>query len=171
MSSALNAHFMGFIKAIKNGGGQPDPKLVHLAQNAHISQDEHDSVETAVWLSLDAVMGWDFDYPSKLARTEGFVGNIREVGGVGAAEGIVDAARRGLTESLKTGDYTKVESLLLEFWAKNPSYLPRHTGRCYPHGHEELRDMKAASTCQIEALQHIAQLLIDTAASTVMNDN
>src|SRR5216684_2061448 len=96
LSSAVDSYFQGFLKAIENGGGHPDPKLVQDALDTHLSKAGHDRVELAVWQSLDAVMGWDFNYPLTQQRAEGFVGNIREVDGVVAAAGIVEAARRGL---------------------------------------------------------------------------
>ena len=163
LSTAVDSYFQGFLKAIENGGGHPDPKLVQAALDTHLSKDGHDRVELAVWESLDAVMGWDFNYPLTFQRAEGFVGNIREVDGVGAAAGIVDATRRGLLDALKTGDDSRVVAPLRAFWSKNPTYVPCHLGRCYPHGHIEITDMKAGVACQIDVLQRVAGMLGDTA--------
>lgn len=163
LSSAVDFYFQGFLKAIENGGGHPDAKFVQAALNTHLSKSGHDRVELAVWQSPDAVMGWDFNYPLTFQRAEGFVGNIREVDGVGAATGIVDAARRGLLDALKTGDDSKVGAPLRAFWSKNPNYAPRHLGRCYPHGHAEIADMQAGIACQIDVLQRVAGMLGDTA--------
>jgi hypothetical protein len=163
LSSAVDSYFQGFLKAIERGGGHPDPKFVQAALDAHLSKNGHDHVELAVWQSLDAVMGWDFNYPLMFQRAEGFVGNIREVDGVGDATGIVDATRRGLLDSLKTGDVDRVSAPLRAFWSKNPNYVPRHLGRCYPHGHAEITDMRAGIACQIDVLQRVAGMLQDTA--------
>ncbi len=95
------------------------------------------------------------------------MGNIREVDGVRSASAIIDAARKGLLEALKTGDDDKVSAPLQEFWSKNPRYIPNHLGRCYPHGHAEIRDMKAAVACQIDVLQRVAIMLIGAPSSTV----
>ena len=92
-------------------------------------------MEHAVWLSLDAVMGWDFQYPTNIQRAEGFVGNIREVDGVRSASAIVDATRRALLEAIKKSDTSQVAGPLRDFWSKHPNYVPNHLGRCYPHGH------------------------------------
>ncbi|HEY6269362.1 MAG TPA: hypothetical protein VIX11_13755 [Candidatus Acidoferrum sp.] len=91
------------------------------------------------------------------------MGNIREVDGVGAAKGIVDATRRGLVDALKTADDSRVAAPLRAFWSKNPNFVPRHLGRCYPHGHAEITDMKAGVACQIDVLQRVAGMLIDAA--------
>jgi hypothetical protein len=105
-------------------------------------------------------MGWDFMYPNKLQRTSGYVGNIREVHGVKAAEGIVDATRRGLLSALQSRDASKVAQPLQEFWQANPNFIPRHLGRCYPHGHAEVTDTKSSVACQIDTLERLATMLI-----------
>lgn len=165
VSSALDAHFRSFIKATENGGGHPDPELLQSAQNVRLSEEGHSRVERAVWVSLDAVMGWDFQYPTAVQKAEGFEGNIREVEGGTSAGAIVDADSRGLLEALRTGDTKDVAPPLQEFWAKNPNYQPNHLGRCYPHGHPEVRDMKGAVACQIEVLQRLDGMLLDTVNS------
>jgi hypothetical protein len=86
MSSAIDAYFRSFIKAVEKGGGHPDSDLLATAQNVRLSQAQHSIVEEAVWVSLDAVMGWDFQYPTDMQKIEGFVGNVREVHGVTAAD-------------------------------------------------------------------------------------
>jgi hypothetical protein len=159
MSSALDSYFRSFIKAIDNGGGQPNGKLLQSAFDTRLSRAGHENVELAVWISLDAVMGWDFQYPTALQRTEGFVGNIREVDGVKSAGLIVDAARRSLVDAVESGDSTRVAGPIQDFWSKHPDSMPSHLGRCYPHGHKEIRDMKAAVSCQIDVLQRLALML------------
>ena len=163
ISAAVDAYFRSFVKAIENGGGFPDPNLLQDALNARLSQTAHDRVEQAVWVSLDAVMGWDFESPNLIQKAQGFAGNVREVGGVQDAAGIVDATRRGFLKALETNDAGNVVPPLLDFWSKNPRYMPHHLGRCYPHGHAEIRDMKAAIACQTDVLQRAAGMLIDTA--------
>jgi hypothetical protein len=158
--AAVDSYFQAFLKAVNQGGGVPDQKLVAAAQKAMPSKTGLDNVEYAVWVSLDATMGWDFMYPSKLQRASGYVGNIREVHGVNAASGIVDAARKGLLDAVQSGDATKVTAPLQEFWAKNPDFIPRHLGRCYPHGHSEVTDAKSTVACQIDTLQRVADSLI-----------
>jgi hypothetical protein len=106
--AAVDSYFQAFLKAVNQGGGVPDQKLVATAQKAMPNKTGLDNVEYAVWVSLDATMGWDFMYPSKLQRASGYVGNIREVHGVNAASGIVDAARKGLLDAVQSGDATKV---------------------------------------------------------------
>jgi len=163
--AAVDSYFQAFLKAVNQGGGVPDQKLVAVAQKAIPSKAGLDNVEYAVWVSMDAVMGWDFMYPNKWQRKTGYVGNIREVHGVSAASGIVDATRRGLLEAMQSGDATKVEGPLHEFWSKNPNFIPRHLGRCYPHGHDEVTDNKSAVACQIDTLERVATMLINTASS------
>jgi hypothetical protein len=158
--SAVDSYFQAFLKAVNKGGGVPDQKLVAAAQKTMPSKAGLDNVEYAVWVSLDAVMGWDFMYPNKLQRASGYVGNIREVHGVSTASGIVEAARKGLLEAVQSGDSTKVAAPLQEFWAKNPDFIPRHLGRCYPHGHSEVTDLKSTVACQIDTLQRVADSLI-----------
>ena len=161
--SAVDGYFQAFLQAVNHGGGVPDPQLIRTAQKTLESESSLNDVEYGVWVSMDAVMGWDFMYPNKLQRTSGYVGNIREVHGVSAALGIVDAARRGLLDALKSGDSKKVAEPLQEFWSKNPKFSPRHLGRCYPHGHEEVTDDRSTAACQIDTLQQVAIMLIKTA--------
>jgi hypothetical protein len=160
--AAVDGYFQAFIKAVNKGGGQPDAKLVAAAQKAMPSKTGLDNIEYAVWVSMDAVMGWDFMYPNKWQRATGYVGNIRQVHGVDAATGIVDATRRGLLDAVQSGDSTKVAAPLQEFWAKNPDFMPRHTGRCYPHGHDEVTTMQGTVACQIDTLQRVATMLIQS---------
>ena len=161
--AAVDGYFQAFLKAVNKGGGQPDAKLVAAAQKAMPSKTGLDNVEYAVWVSMDAVMGWDFMYPNKWQRATGYVGNIRQVHGVDAATGIVDATRRGLLDSVQSGDPTRVAAPLREFWAKNPDFMPRHTGRCYPHGHDEVTTTQGTVACQIDTLQRVATMLIQSA--------
>src|SRR5690349_14611231 len=81
ISAAVDAYLRSFIKAIENGGGLPDPNLLQDALDVRLSQTAHDRVEQTVWVSLDAVMGWDFESPTPLQKAQGFAGNVREVGG------------------------------------------------------------------------------------------
>lgn len=168
VSSALDAYFKSFLKAIEEGGGNPDSELLRSALNVRLSQPERHDVESSIWVTLDALMGWDFQYPTALQRTEGFWGNIREVDGVRSAHAIVDAARVGLIAAVTSGDINAVSEPLREFWAKNPNYKPNHLGRCYPHGHAEVRDLNGVVSCQLDVLQRVAGMLIDTADSAGM---
>jgi hypothetical protein len=43
--------------------------------------------------------------------------------------------------------------------------MPNQLGRCYPHGHPEIPDMKEAVACQIDTLERVAGMLIDNANS------
>lgn len=165
MSAALDAYFESYMKAIENGGGQPDAKSLQKALDVRLTQKERQNVEMAVWVSLDTMMGWDFMYPTQTQRAAGYFGNIREVGGVGSASGIVNAAKLALLDALNNGNTAGIEAPLLDFWAKNPNYMPRHMGRCYPHGHSELHDMKGAVECQVQNLHSLGGILLETAAS------
>jgi hypothetical protein len=132
MSDALDVYFKSFMRAIANGGGRPDPVLLSSALNVPLSDVGRDHVEKAVWISMDAVMGWDFQTPTTIQRAQGFQGNIREVDGVRSAGAIVDAARRGLIDAMASGDNGRVAAPLEAFWSKNPDYIPRHVGRSLP---------------------------------------
>jgi len=158
--AAVDLYFQAFLKAVKKGGGVPDPEFVAEAQKAHLSKSGHDGVENAVWVSLDAVMGWDFMYPNKLQTSLGAVGNIREVPSGEIAAAIVEATRRGLLDSIQAHDPTKVDGPLQEFWTENPAYIPQHLGRCYPHGHKEVTDQASSIACQTDTLQRVAATLI-----------
>jgi hypothetical protein len=68
----------------------------------------------------------------------------------------------------RLGDNGRVAAPLEAFWSKNPNYIPRHVGRCYPHGHAEVPDMKAGVACQIDTLKRVAGMLIDTANSAAV---
>lgn len=158
--AAVDSYFQAFLKAVKKGGGVADPELVAAAQKVHLSQSGRAGVERAVWVSLDAVMGWDFMYPNKLQRSWGAVGNIREVPSGAIAVGIVDATRRGLLAAIQTHDPSKVDAPLQAFWTENPTYIPQHLGRCYPHGHKEVTDEASSVACQTDTLQRVAATLI-----------
>lgn len=110
-------------------------------------------------------MGWDFMYPTDTQRQTGYVGNIREVDGVGDAAALVDAVRLGLTEAIKTRNSTEIDPPLRAFWSKHAGYAPQHTGRCYPHGHAEVTDARSSIECQSATLQRVAMQLIAAANS------
>lgn len=71
---------------------------------------------------------------------------------------------------MKSGDVNRVMQPLHDFWTSNPDYRPNHLGRCYPHGHPEIRDLKGTVACQVDTLQRVAGMLIvavdPTAASS-----
>lgn len=163
--AAVDAYFQAFLKAIERGGGRPDSKLLQVALNTPISKARRERVEYGVWVSLDAVMGWDFMYPSQFLRSSGYVGNIREVNGVKSAAGIVDAARRGMLNAIQSGDATEIDKPLKAFWLKNPGYLPHHLGRCYPHGHAEVTNLTTSVACQVDTLERVATMLIKVSSS------
>jgi|SRR5947199_5990659 len=67
--SAVDGYFQAFLQAVNHGGGVPDPQLIRTAQKTLESESSLNDVEYGVWVSMDAVMGWDFMYPNKLQRT------------------------------------------------------------------------------------------------------
>ncbi len=138
ISTAIDYYFKAFGKAIENGGGHPDADLAKAAEAVPLSTGGHNLVEYTVWVSLDAVMGWDFMYPSSFLRTSGFLGNIREVNGVSSAAGLVDATRQGLINAVRSGNANDAAKPVEAFWVSNPAFTPHHLGRCYPHGHDEV---------------------------------
>jgi hypothetical protein len=161
LGAAVDSFFKAYEKAIERGGGVPDADLVRAAEEVPLSRGGHDLVEYAVWVSLDAVIGWDFMYPSISQRATGdYYGNIREVGGVGGSSGLVDAARRGLLAAMQSGDSADVVKPIQEFWASHHNFAPHHLGRCYPHGHEELTSPEGSLKCQVDTLQRLAGQLI-----------
>jgi len=161
ITGAIDAYFKSFMVAIEKGGGNPDPTLFATAQGARLPQTEHLRIKNVVWTVLDAMMGWDFMYPTKEQIADGYPGNVREVHGVSAAGGIVDAARKGLLEAVATDDESKVEAPLKAFWTQYPNYVPRHLGRCYPHGHDDLTDSAGTYNCQLSTLQRAVRALTD----------
>ena len=110
IASALDAYFQSFIKVTEKGGGRPDASFLQSALTVPLSKATHERVEEAVWVSLDALIGWDFQYPTNTQRAQGFFGNIREVHGVHSAGGIIDAARKGLLNALTDGIADKVSA-------------------------------------------------------------
>lgn len=120
-------------------------------------------IQRGIWIALDAVLGWDFDYPTAYLRSlDGdYLGNIRAVDGVQDGYAIVDTVRRGFITALETRNPEAIVELLTRFWHENPSYRPLHTGRCYPHGHQEVKDLEDVQTCQIDTLTRVFRSWLD----------
>lgn len=174
VAGAADFYFQAYLVAVRRGEGRPDPGLltaasdVRLGRKAHADRRNHRLLLQVVHEILDAVLGFDFQAPNALdvllpprRRSKRHFGGLQgsdsdpRFGGIrnvppGAVE-IVEAARSGFVEAVKSGDPDRVAAPLRAFWAKYPSYEPFHTGRYYPHGHAGEPTVPEAS--QIAALR------------------
>ncbi|HZO13494.1 MAG TPA: hypothetical protein VFB62_09545 [Polyangiaceae bacterium] len=175
LSEALTLYFEAYAIPISSGEGRPDPDLLAEAQDVQLSQVQHDAVKETVHLALDAVIGFDFDFPARPGRSSNagnsvdpFVfGNIR--GTPAEAAAIVEAARVGMVEAILTRNLNAVAEPLEDFWAAHPDFHPHHTGRLYAHGHAQY-DGIAPLDAQIDHLKRFLRHLL-TDGSPLCGDN
>ncbi len=163
VARAVDLYFEAYLSAIRKGGGHPDPTLINMAQNVPLSSKTHEIIQQGTWITLDALMGWDFMYPPEYLRSRGYWGNIREVHGVEDAFKLVDITRRAYINAIETQNTGAIVEPLTNFWNETTDYRPRHTGRRYPHGHEEVTTTKDILNCQIDTLNRVLQGLLGQA--------
>lgn len=77
VARAVDLYFEAYLRAIRKGGGHPDPTLIKMAQNVPLSSKTHEIIQDGIWVTLDALMGWDFMYPPEYFPRPGYWGNIR----------------------------------------------------------------------------------------------
>ena len=69
---------------------------------------------------------------------------------------IIEAARAGFVETIRSGQPEAILAPIQAFWAAFPDFRPNHGGRCYPHGHLEY---ETALECQEANLMKISTAL------------
>lgn len=152
VAEAADLYFQAYLAAGRRGGGPPDRSFVERAAALHLPMNWHLELIDAVHRSLDATIGWDF-MPCTFDETcFGHVPRLSE-----DAAALVDAAREGFVVGLRDNNPGAVEAPIRDFWSRTESYAPKHTGRCYPHGHPDAPD---PATCQIEELRADLTLLL-----------
>jgi hypothetical protein len=132
---------------IKKGQGRGDVALFEKAERVDLGKDsreKHEALQQIVHESLDATLGFDFDFPQFQCST----GNIR--GAPDGADALLEATRTALVTAIAKQDPSAVAAPIHAFWKSYPNYRPMHTGRYYPHGHPGLHPDPEKS--QIEVL-------------------
>lgn len=156
VGDAADLYMQAYSVPVMVGEGRPDALLFCEAQKVvlgNANEANHEAIRQLVHEVLDAVLGFDFEFP----QGDENVGNIRGV--PPQAVDILEAARAGFVTAIMTENPDAVAAPLEDFWAANPEYHPNHTGRYYPHGHPgEPLDSLAS---QINALTvRVARILI-----------
>jgi hypothetical protein len=153
----------------KGEGGMPDVDLVRRAQDQRLTTDEHFAVQLIVHNALDLTLGFDFigPQPSCIGADEdgqldpGGLGQMRLAAKDALPEEIelAEIVHQSVVGAIKANKPDIVAQPIQLFWKKHPTYQPRHTGRCFPHGHPEF-PYETAEECQIEELRHMLSLFL-----------
>jgi hypothetical protein len=131
-SKAADLYFEAYQVPVKAGEGRPDERLLQVAGKIELGDDtrgNHEVLQQVIFECLDAALGFDFQFPQPGQST----GNIRGV--PPEATELVEAVRKGFVNALVKKDPNVAAVPIREFWKNHPNYVPRHTGRYYPHGH------------------------------------
>ncbi len=161
VARVADLYFRAYMRAAegKTEFREPDYSILAEARSIELPDDGHKMLTGAVFSTLDLTTGWDFAVglrdmsdPERPAK-DGFFRGIPEGGGMLQ---IIDAARRGFVDTIRSGEAEAIWPPLEEFWANNPNYRPNHGGRCYPHGHARY---ETAIECQRANLLKIAEAL------------
>lgn len=103
--------------------------------------------------AMDRLLGFDF-FIGAASR----YGSIREVHNPAETVELLEAARLGIRNSILTGDPYLVANYIENFWTNHPGYEAMHTGRCFPHGHD---DDVSPMDCQADALVRMTTVLVN----------
>ncbi len=165
---ATDLYFEGFQVPQKGAGGSPNRDLVRQAQDQPLTAEGHLTVQRIVHNALDLALGWDFVGPQACTGVAepgriapGGLGQIRLAAKDAPPEAseIVESVRQGVLAAIKANNADQVAAPIRSFWRKHPDYKPRHTGRCWPHGHPEL-PYKTAEECQITELKRMLSIIL-----------
>jgi hypothetical protein len=171
---AVDLYFQAYLASARGGGISPDIDLVRQAQAIPLAANEHLVALTIVHTALDLVLGFDFIRPQACLATPGGPGEIA-VGALGqfrfaktksahatempvAALEAIEAAQAAVVSAMRSPNPALVVEPLQSFWRKHPTYAPRHTGRCYHHGHANM-SYRTPEECQIDELQIMLRVL------------
>ncbi len=163
ISVAVGFYFQAYEVPLRGAGGLPDIRLVRQAQTQALPAAGHLAVQRIIQNALDLSLGWDFVGPQACIGSgapehlgTGSLGQIRLPGkdAPPAAAEMLAAMRQAVLEALKGKDANLVAGPIQAFWKKYPDYQPRHTGRCWPHGHSDF-PYKTPADCQIDELKRM----------------
>jgi hypothetical protein len=148
----VERYFDVFIQAARTATGQPTTEEI-LAVDRTAPDGCRSDLKRWVLGALEIVLGWDLIIGERdpadpnAPPIDAFLAHIADPD---ATPAILMAARDGLAGALRAEDPDRVVGPLEAFWERYPGYLPAHTGRCYPHGHEKY---ESAIECQIAQLR------------------
>lgn len=135
----VERYFDVFIKAARTAPGLPTTRDI-VDVDRTVADGCRSDVKRWVFGALEVVLGWDLVIgerdPSNpgAAPIDAFLAHIADVE---ATPAILLAARDALTSALRAEDADRVVGPIEAFWTRFPNYVPAHTGRCYPHGHDK----------------------------------
>jgi hypothetical protein len=161
VAAATDLYFQAYEAPVQGGGGRPDFNLVAeaLAVGLEPYEEWHTFLQDIVHGALDRILGWDFSFPP--AFVPFCLGNIKPHSGAEQAEGLVNVVKQAFVRAIKTGNPQTVRPALEEFWGDNERYVPRHSGRCTPHGHPEVHDETSSRECQVNELTKLLETLLE----------
>jgi hypothetical protein len=166
--SAIDFYFQAYKESAEGKGGLPDLDLVRRAQDKQLTAEGHYAVQLIVYNTLDLALGFDFIRPQACIGSAeegkippGGLGQIRlaaKDAPPGAVE-FIELLQHAVVNAVKAKNPNLVADPIRSFWKKHPDYKPRHTGRCWPHGHTDL-PYKTAEECQIKELTHMLNVFL-----------
>ena len=146
--------FTAFELTARNPKGIPTREAYHLidkAQQSRLSIEGHLAVQAIVNNVLDRIIGFDIVYePKQSCGVSGLFPNYR--GEYSEALGkLLRVVRNSVTTAIRNNDPSVVAWPIRRFWRMHPDFRPNHSGRCYPHGHDDY-PYESPAECQVKEI-------------------
>ena len=156
-ASSAGNYFKAYSLTVRSPDGVPTPEAVDAirqAQQSHLSIEGHLAVQAIFINTLDRLVGFDLVYaPRQNCGVAGIFPSYRGVRGE-AVEALLHTAVVAVTEAVTANDPRLIAQPIRTFWRNYPEYHPNHSGRCYPHGHDDY-PYDSPANCQIEEIQAV----------------
>ncbi|GIX46690.1 MAG: hypothetical protein KatS3mg131_0901 [Candidatus Tectimicrobiota bacterium] len=155
----LDLYFVAFDEVIQRRGGRPEEEVWNQAITFPLPDPWPSGLQRLMFAVLDLLFGWNFR-PEILAcplcpeELRPFLGGVMDWE---KARELLSLVREGMIVAILENNPTAVRPFLREFWSRreNRRFRPGHTGRCYPHGHEEVRRIRDTFQCQANGIEAI----------------
>ncbi len=156
-ASSVGDYFKAFLLTVRSPDGVPTPEAVDVirqAQESRLSIEDHLAVQAIFTNILDRLVGFDLVYaPRQNCGAAGKFPAYRGVRGK-SVEALLHTVGVAVTEAITSNDPRLIAQPIRTFWRNYPEYHPNHSGRCYPHGHDDY-PYDTPANCQIEEIQAV----------------
>jgi len=159
-------YFQAYLAVLPAGVVSLTRGFMDAAGAVGVSDEWRQELLSAVVNALDRVVGWDVKfsgYPTSTGVPPLFVDSLDPIEDsvrIKAMEAIIEAARRGIVNGILANNPDAVSQPIEDFWQQYPDYRPMHTGRCYPHGHLQVKSLADTVNCQRYELKAIVRWIM-----------
>jgi hypothetical protein len=166
VAKVTDLYFQAYLAVLPAGGGFPDKSFIDATSAVGISDEWRQELLSAVVNALDRVVGWDVKfsgYPTLTSAPPLFVDSfdpIEDSSRISIMEAIINSARTGIVNGIIANNPDAVSQPIKDFWGEYPDYRPMHTGRCYPHGHPQVKNLTDTVKCQLYELKAIVRWIM-----------